>query len=610
MRFGRFRCALGLAAAFMVACSGTPDSVGSAVPPAGAGSGATPGGGAAPSAGVGAPGVAPSAGVPGAGTTAPGGSAGAVPTGGTPTTGPSAGDEPADMVEPVDPGPVGIDVGTKAIHRLSNVQYDNTIRDLLGTELRFSEGFVHEEAEGFDNIAISLSMSPRQVDDYFRAASDLAVEAFADQGVRDRIFTCTPDAADMSCATTMVETFGLRAFRRPLTDAEKTRLVAEYQDALDLGEDAMGAMQHVVQVMLASPQFLYRMEFDPNPADATPHPLSGYELASRLSYALWSSMPDDTLFALAESGALLEPATLEAEVDRMLGDAKADALITDFYAQWLGSDRVAEHSASPTIYPSWSPELAESMQREMELYFDEFLRGDRPYSELLTADFNFVDANLAELYGVDAPAQDGLQRVEITDDARRGFMGLAGFLTHTSRESRSSPIIRGKWVLDALLCQPLQVPAGLVVEPLPEPAEGEEPTTVRALMEQHRSSAACSGCHSLIDPIGLALENFDGIGRFRDAYEGGLEIDTVGTLPDGNMVDSLESLSDAISADPKFVPCVARKFNTYALGRSVADEGYFGQILEAWQAGELTLRSLIKQTVLNDTFRMRRAEEP
>ncbi len=569
-------------------------SPGATVPSTG-GTGATPGLSTNPTE-TGAPGVGTSV-VP-------------APTGAT--TAPTPGTLPStpspNPVTPAAPVAAGADVGTKAIHRLSNYQYDNTVRDLLGTTLRLGDGFVHEEAEGFDNIAASLSMSPRQLDDYFRAAGELAGEAFANPEQRALIFTCTPDAVDQSCVNTMVREFGQRAFRRPLTETEVTRLVTEYQDALGLGEDALGAMQHVVQVIVASPQFLYRIEFDPSPTDTTPHPLNSYELASRLSYALWGSMPDDTLLGLAASGALNDTATLEAEVDRMLADDKAKALIEDFAAQWLGSDRVAEHAASTTIYPSWTPELAAAMEQEMELFLAEFLLGDRPYSELLTADFNFVDANLAELYGVQPPAAAGMQRVEITDDQRRGLLGLAGFLTHTSRESRSSPIIRGKWVLDALLCQHLEVPAGLVVEPLPEQAEDDAPTTVRALIEQHREDPVCAGCHNLIDPIGLALENYDGIGRFRDVYENGLPIDTVGTLPGGRDVDSLESLSAALSEDSNFVPCVARKLNTYAMGRTITDETYLKQIVDAWQADELTLRNLIKQTVLNDTFRLRRAE--
>jgi hypothetical protein len=507
-------------------------------------------------------------------------------------------------------GPEPIDIGTKVVHRLSNTEYDNTVRDLLGTTQSFGDSFVHEEAEGFDNIAQALSMSPRQVEDYLGAARALTDSVFAEPALRDRILTCAPDAADASCAQTVISNFGLRAFRRPLAAWEAQLLVEKYQEELSLGESATDAIAQVVRIMLAAPQFLYRIEFDPNPADPAAHPLSPYELASRLSYALWSSMPDDTLFSLAASGELAQPEVLRAQVDRMLADEHSDMLVKSFAGQWLGIQRLREHVASPSFYPEWSETLAAAMQREMELYFAEFLYQDLSYTEFLTADFNFVDATLAQQYGMSSPAEPGFSRVVDTSDERLGLIGLAGFLTHTSRETRSSPIIRGKWILDAFWCLELKLPEDLVVEPLPEPAEGEAPTAVRDLIAAHRASPACAGCHSLIDPIGLALENFDGIGRYRAQYESGLSIDATGVLPSGAEVNSLGSLASAIAADPQFMSCVAEKLNTYALGRTVTDEGYFGEILQGWLAGPTTLRNLIKETVTHPTFTSRRANLP
>jgi hypothetical protein len=224
----------------------------------------------------------------------------------------------------------------------------------------------------------------------------------------------------------------------------------------------------------------------------------------------------------------------------------------------------------------------------------------------LTADFNFVDGPLAALYGFPAPAQ-AMERVVNTTDQRVGLLGLAGFLTHTSRETRSSPIIRGKWVLDALLCTPLVVPADLNIAPLEEPAEGAPPTTVRLQMAAHRVSPACAGCHNMIDPIGLALENFDGIGRYRAAYENGLPIDTTGTLPSGQNVDGLQSLVAALSTSPNFMPCAATKVATYALG-AVSSQVNEEQIVARWVSGTPTLRSLIKETVTHDSFTSRKAE--
>jgi hypothetical protein len=379
--------------------------------------------------------------------------------------------------------------------------------------------------------------------------------------------------------------------------------------AQSLGVDAMAALQHVVHIILASPQFLYRIEFDPDLSSTAPHPLDGYELASRLSYALWSSMPDEPLFAEAAAGGLATPEALRAQVDRMLAEPHSEMLAKNFAARWFGSKRLDDHVASPSVYPAYSEALAMSMQREMELYFSEFLHKDLSYAEFLSADFNFVDGPLAALYGMAAPGETGMVRVVDTTDKRKGLLGLSGFLTHTSRETRSSPIIRGKWILDAVWCTPLTVPAGLIIESLEEPSEGSAPTTVRLQMEAHRISPACSGCHDLIDPIGLALENFDSVGRYRPIYENGLTIDTTGTMPGGQQVQDLDSLASVLATAPQFLSCAASKFGTYALGL-VFPPVNRDQIVARWTAGTPTLRNLIKETVTHDTFRSRRAESP
>jgi hypothetical protein len=451
-------------------------------------------------------------------------------------------------------------------------------------------------------------MSPRRVEDYFTAARQVSADLFAQPTLRDRIVTCKPDTTT-TCAETVIRDFGRRAFRRPLAAEDSAALLAKYKEAIALGVDAMGALQHVVHIILVSPQFLYRVEYDPDLANTTPHALDGYELASRLSYALWSSMPDEPLFTQAASGALATPDARRAQVDRMLAETHSDMLVKNFAARWFGSRRLADHVASPTVYPAFDQALAASMQREMELYFAEFLSKDLPYSQFLSADFNFVDGPLAALYGMAKPTGTAMTRVVDTADKRAGLLGLAGFLTHTSRETRSSPIIRGKWILDSLWCTPLALPPGLNVEPLKEPVAGDPPTTVRLQMEAHRVSPACAGCHNLIDPIGLSLENFDGIGRFRPIYENGLAIDTTGTMPGGQKVQDLPSLAAALSASPQFMSCAATKFGTYALGLVFPDANR-DQIVARWTAGTPTLRNLIKETVTHEAFGSRRAESP
>jgi hypothetical protein len=565
--------------------------------------------GCSASEGTGAPPTPPMTGGAG-GTSAMAGAGGTVAgTGGNPGTGGSSG---AGATTGGAAGATGATGGTaaempvisnKAIHRLSNVEYDNTLRDLTYTELRFGDTFLREEAEGFDNIATALSMSPRQVEAYFVAAREVSADVFAKPALRDRVVTCAADTGT-ACAETVIRDFGLRTFRRPLTAGESARLLTSYQEAVALGVDALGALQHVVHILLSSPQFLYRVEFDPNLADPTPHPLDGYELASRLSYALWSSMPDDALFAAAAAGGLATPEQISAEADRLLAHERSEMLVKNFAAQWFGSARLPDHVASVAAF---TPELSASMQREMELYFSEFLHSETPYSAFLTTDVNFVDARLATHYGMSPPSEAGFQRVVDTTDGRLGILGLAGFLTHTSRETRTSPIIRGKWILDSVWCMELKLPTDIVVEPLKDPVEGDPPTTVREQMAAHLTDPTCKGCHSSIDPVGLALEHFDSIGRYRAAYENGLPIDPTGIMPEGQPVDGLESLATVLAADPQFMACAANKFGTYALGEHFA-EANRNQVVSHWTAGAATLRSLIKSIVTHDAFKFRKAE--
>jgi hypothetical protein len=499
------------------------------------------------------------------------------------------------------PEPAG-DVGSIPIHQLSAREYNNTVRDLLGTKLTPGSAFQSFEAAGFDTLAAAGVMNSRKVADYFSAAGALATELFADAARRASIVTCQPAAADdTACAKSIIETFGLRAWRRPLEASEAADLVTRYQAALSLGLDHQGAVQQVVRILLASPQFIYRIEFDPDAT--TVHALSGYELASRLSYLLWSSMPDAALLAAAPGGALQSPERLAQEVERLLADPRSQELVDNFAAQWLGSRRLTDHAVDTGVYPAWSPALGAAMQREMAAYFDDFLHGQQTYDHFLTSNVNFVDSSLASLYGLPDPGRAGLTRVQNTTGQRVGFLGLAGFLTHTSRLDRTAPSIRGKWVVNSLKCLELELPPNLTPPPLGEPGAGE---TERQVLEAHRANPSCAGCHNVLDPVGLGLEHFDGIGRYREKYENGLPVDSVGKLTDGSSFEGLLQLADALSKDPSFVACAARKLFVYGLGRKTdGSEAYIDQIVTRWQAQGLSLRNLLKALVASDTFRSR-----
>ena len=461
--------------------------------------------------------------------------------------------------------PASGDVGSIPIHQLSAREYDNTARDLLGTRLKPGVGFQSFEAAGFDTLAAAGVMNSRKVTGYFDAASSLAEELFADPTRRAGVVTCQPAAGnDTSCAESIIKAFGLRAFRRPLEPTEVADLVSRCQAALGLGLAHEGALQHVVRIMLTSPQFIYRIEFDPDPASV--HLLTGHEVASRLSYLVWSSMPDALLLAAADSGELKSSDALAATVDRMLADPRSRELVDNFAAQWLGARRLDDHVVDPAVYPAWTPALGVAMQQEMAAYFDDFLHGDQTYDKFLTSNVNFVDSGLAALYGLPDPGSAALTRVQNTSGQRTGFMGLAGFLTHTSRMDRTAPSIRGKWIVNSLKCMELELPPNLTPPPLGEPAAGQ---TVRQVLEAHRANPSCAGCHTMMDRIGFSLEHLDAAGRYRET-ENSYPIDdsgsVTGTSKGDLKVTGPAELATTISQLPEVTDCVSSYLGGYALG--------------------------------------------
>lgn len=508
----------------------------------------------------------------------------------------------------VDPGRVGI-------HRLNNTEYNNTVRDLLGSAMAPASKFLAEEGLHFDNTATALGMTPGQYEAYMKAASDLMTEALANETQRARFLTCTPAAAADACARQIIEQFGMRIYRRPLEVAEVDRAMKVYDADFARGKGGTEAIGQALRAMLSAANFLYRIEYDADPNSVTPHALSAYELASRLSYLHWSTMPDAALFDAARSNQLLEPAVLEATVDRMLADAKSTAFSESFAGQWLGIRKLLVHSVTDKVFPTFTAGLTDAMVAEGQLWFQEFLSKDRPISDWFTADYNYVNDELAAHYGFPAPGKGKeMVRVEVTTDQRRGFMGLASVLTTTSFPSRTSPTTRGAWVLAELLCDAPPPPPGTVPK-LDDSAMAGEMTpsgaeNVRERLEAHRASPACKACHNSLDPIGLGLERFDGIGRYREAYPNGDAIVPDGVMPDGTAFSGAQELGVILGKDSRFNACVASKLYTYALGREIEalDAVTLQRLKEKWTARGLTLKQLMKEVVLSDAFRMRRGE--
>ncbi len=436
------------------------------------------------------------------------------------------------------------------------------------------------------------------------------LDAAAEGGVRGEVPACDPAARGTAeCSGVVLEAVAREAWRRPITPAERDRLVAlagsvdPVEDGYDVG------IRLGIEAILLSPHFLFRVELDPEPTDPTPHALSGPELASRLSYFLWSSAPDAELRRLAEGGQLADSAVLAQQARRMLRDPKAEALVHDFAGQWLYTRALDDVNPDYAIFASWDAELAAAMRAETERVFAELLTADRDALDLLDADFTYVNDRLADHYGWTRPGTSTPTRVELdAGGGRAGILGHGSVLTVTSYPKRTSPVRRGKWVLEQLLCSP---------PPPPPPGveglrEGEEATggTLRERMERHRADPSCAGCHVAMDAIGFGLEGFDGIGAARTADELGRTLDTSGTLPGGASFDGARALASVLRADRRLPYCFADRMLTYALGRGMerADACTVDAVVERFERNGRSLEDLVVAVVTSPAFRERRGE--
>ena len=544
------------------------------------------------------------------------GPGGPVGTGGTKDT-------PVDptiaKTQPVDPGHV-------AVHRLNTTEYNATVADVLGTKLQpANPNWRGGELGGFDNMAAVLGVDADQYRRYFDAAEALTLDVFANDALRAKIVTCST-TDDLACVKTILSTTGTRIFRRPLTAAEITTYTAVYTGARKVGDDHNASVRLMVQSLLSSAEFLYRIEVDQNPNSTAKHPVTAYELASRLSYFLWGSAPDDQLLNAAANNTLVNDDVLSGAVDYMLKDARSNRFVTNFAGQWLGIRRVVPHPAAPDVYPDWNPQVADAAAQEMYLYFNEFLRSGRSWLDFMKADINYVTPELAKLYNMPAPAGavagGAPVRVEGVADGRKGFAGLIGFLAMSSPDRRSAPTLRGKWMLLNMMCTtPPDPPPGV---PLLEKKGDTSMLNVRQVLEEHRANPACAACHALFDPFGLALEQYDGIGKFRTAYTNGSAIDPAtelapsATYPQGlkfagiEGANGLPGVAEAVTSNPQFATCISQKMLTFSLGRLLTDTDtpYLDLVNKEWlkDGANPTIPRLIDGLVKTETFRYRRGE--
>ncbi len=521
-------------------------------------------------------------------------------------------------IDPGGPGVVdipGTDPGRVTLHRLNRAEYNNTVRDLLGTQLTPADTFpIDDRGSGLDNLADVLSLSPFHLSTYNRAAQTLVVEALTNPTQRAQLVPCDLATAGDACLRSVLEAIVPRAWRRPATPEEIDGLMAVAQTALGQGDDHDVGLSLALRATLLSPHFIFRVEIDPDPASLEPHPLNGYEVASRLSYFLWSSMPDDELFSRAEADGLLDPAELSAQVTRMLQSPKASALVDNFAGQWLALRAADAVAPTPSVYPAFDAPLRAAMRAESELLFREVVFNGLPVNQLLTADFTFVNDRLAAHYGLPLPGTTELTRVSLADHPERvGFLSHASFLTIQSRPQRTSPVLRGRWVLDELLCSPIPDPPPDVNLASIDEGVGQG-LSQREVLAQHREDPRCGACHNLMDPIGLGLENFDGIGAYRTTDEG-VPIEAAGQLPTGEEFRGSAELATLIAGRPEFAKCVTRRLYSYALGRNPElidddhlDRGMLAHLESRLMESGYSFSELVSELVLSPTFLNRRGE--
>jgi mono/diheme cytochrome c family protein len=391
-----------------------------------------------------------------------------------------------------------------------------------------------------------------------------------DTPARRKIFVCRPatPASESACARQIIATLTRRAFRKPTQDAELQPILEFYKSSRRDGTFERG-IQSALQLILASPKFVFRVEQDP--PDAAPgsiYRISDIELASRLSFFLWSSIPDEELLTAASQGTLRDRAGLERQVQRMLADSKSSALVTNFAGQWLQIRNLKTFLPNSDDFPDFDDNLRQAFARETELFFESVMREDRNVLDLLTADYSFVNERLARHYGIPGIYGSQFRRIVLTDDVRRGLLGKGSLLAVTSHATRTSPVLRGKWVLENILGTP-PAPPPPDVPTLKEPEPGAGARTMRQQMVEHRANPACASCHKVMDPIGFALENFDAVGAWR-ARDAGTLIDASGELGDGTKIDGVVALRQALVSHPDvFVGTLTEKLLTYALGRGL-----------------------------------------
>jgi hypothetical protein len=518
-------------------------------------------------------------------------------------------DKPVTVVLSVDGKPVQtstVDVKISDVNRQGGSNQRNNVEGrvfLTEGPHAFRVEIVNDD--GLKDIPKEVRLNPNRniFPETMELAGPFAVPA---NRVQRRDFLVCDPVAGRSCIERIMTALAHHAYRRPVTKAEVAQLIAVSDKAGDAGYTPGQCLQFAIEAMLVSPEFLFRIEHDPKPGVVGR--ISDIELASRLSYFLWSSMPDDELLKLGEANRLHEPAVLDAQVKRMISDPKSSALAENFAGQWLEIRSLDAVKPDKVKFPQWGPELKEAMRTETTMFFDTVIRENRPVSDFIDGKYTFLNENLAKLYGIEGVSGPEFRRVELTSDQRSGVLTQASVLTVSSYPSRTSPVLRGKYLLENILGAPPPPPPA-DVPPLDEAVAGTS-KSLRQTMEQHRSNAVCASCHSRMDVLGFGLENYNAVGEWR-TQDGKFPVDASGTFPNGKSFNTPAEMKALLLGNlPDFSRCLTEKMLTYALGRGVEkyDRIPVQQIVRQASTNNYQFQSLILGIVHSVPFQMRRGE--
>ena len=504
------------------------------------------------------------------------------------------------------------DPGKTVLRRLNRTEYDNAIFDLVGLDLKLAEGFAPDESSyGFDNVGATLSMSPVQAEQYHSAARTIVSELIDHKQRRPELYESifgsrSKNRVDPSVvARKSMKELASRAFRRPVDDSYLRRLMDIYRLSRSKGDSYETALGHMITAILISPRFLMRLENN-RPESEDPYPVDDYELATRLSFFLWSRPPDQELIDEASRGKLSEPENLEAQTRRMLADERSRALVKNFFGQWLSIRQIESHQPDSDRFPTFDTSLRTSMMDEIETFLEEMIRNDHPITDILDADYAYLNERLARHYKIKGIQGKRIRRVSLDDRRRGGLLTSAALLMAQSDPSRTNVPRRGNFIAGRILGSPPPPPPPDVPE-LEEIASNQKPRPLREMLELHRKNPKCANCHAKMDPFGFALENYDAIGRWR-TKDGQFPIDTSGKLPSGEAIVGAVELKDyLLKQKPAFTRTLVKNLLIYALGRGLQgnDECVIRSALEAAEQNEDRFSAIVVEIVKSVPFRYR-----